>query len=150
MIEALINCIDTLQKQNEFKEKTINDLKEEVNKTNNDIDDLKQKLILELEEQNKTEFYFDDLNACIFSKENVGYKDEAEVIKWLNQNCQSNFVKIKTTESIDKTALKKELKNNIDLANDLSQFLEKTITKYVVVTTKENHQKMLEHIKEGK
>ena len=56
----------------------------------------------------------------------------------------------KTTTSLDKTVLKKDLKVDASLKEDLKDFVGDRVVEYVTVTTAENHQKMLEHIEESK
>lgn len=150
-MQEIINEIQDLQLKKEELEKQIEALKSQVTELDSNINEKKDELIKVMDDSAISTIDTDtDLNAMIFSKENVAYKNEAEVISWLKQNCQSDLIRIKTTESLDKTAIKKAIKNNPDLAADLDQFIEKTTTRWVVVTTKENHERMLEHINSGK
>lgn len=96
------------------------------------------------------EFEVDGIVSTIMRKESVEYTDEAEVLKYLKNICNSNYIKVKVTESLDKAALKKALKTDLKLAEDLAAMTVRNVTEYVVVTDLENHKKMLEHINEQK
>lgn len=72
------------------------------------------------------------------------------MLNYLKDNNYKNLITVKTTESINKNALKKELKTNENLQKALDNLTIKSITDYVVVTSKENHEKMLEHIEQNK
>ena len=91
-----------------------------------------------------------DLVATLFTKTATGYLDEKAVLKYLHDNNLNEYITIK--ESINKRALNAELKTNNSLNESLSKdnWIGTSTTKYVVVTTKENTEKMFEHIKEGK
>ena len=99
---------------------------------------------------NEKKFDSDKLVVSVVSKSNVGYKNENEVIKYLKENYNGNYIKVKTTESLDKTALKKAIKSDSVLKESLDPMIEETKTTYAVVTDFDNYEKMLEHIEAGK
>ena len=142
--------------------KAINELQEEIESINDQIEELKQKVSFKqttVEQLKKdllndmyasgTVEYFDEENklyANVFSKSNIAYTSDNDVINKLRELGYDQFIKTKTTESLDKTPLKKELKTNADLKKELDQYVIEATTTYVTVTTDENHKKMLEHI----
>lgn len=142
--------------------KAINELQEEIESINDQIEELKQKVSFKqttVEQLKKdllsdmyasgTVEYFDEENklyANVFSKSNIAYTSDNDVINKLKELGYDQFIKTKTTESLDKTPLKKELKTNADLKKELDQYVIEATTTYVTVTSDENHRKMLEHI----
>lgn len=87
--------------------------------------------------------------AAIFKKENIGYTSDTAVLEYLKSIDRSDLIKVKVTESLDKVALKKAIKADASLSESLDSMMIKSITEYVVVTSSDNYQKMLEHINEG-
>lgn len=110
----------------------------------------KEKLLMEYMKQSNIEVdsEVENLIAAIFKRENIGYTDEVEVLNYLKSTDRSDLIKVKTTESLNKVALKKALKTDSALAEQLDGMTTKTVTEYVVVTTLDNYNKMLEHINE--
>ena len=91
-----------------------------------------------------------EIIATYFSKENIGYTSEKEVLQYLKDNNYTTLISSKTTESLNKNALKKALKEDADLSKALENMTVTTLTEWIVVTDKENHDKMLEHIESNK
>lgn len=114
------------------------------------------KLLLNaMKESNIVEFSYSEQGLFInkFEKKSVSYKDEKEVIKFLKEKYNGNYIRTKTTieESLDKNPLKTAIKTDSVLNNFLKDMIQEKITEYVVITNEENHNKMLEHIsKESK
>ena len=151
-LNKLMEEIFELKQNKEKLTKQIDKLKEEVTETDKLIDNKQSELLKEMKEINTKEITSDNGNiiATLFKRENVSYKSDAEVLKYLKENYSGKFIKSKITESLDKTNLKKAIKDDEKLAKGLEGFIEKTISEYVVVTDKENHKLMLEHIEKGK
>lgn len=139
----------TLRKEREAIEEEIQHLKDRIVEIDAELDTYNNGIMTSLKEQNKIEVELDGMFANLFRRENVGYTSDADVIAFLKSNGHTNFIKTKITETLDKNPLKKELKSNIKLAEELAPFIVKTLTEYVVVTDAENHAKMLEHIAES-
>jgi hypothetical protein len=106
-------------------------------------------LLDEIKRLDKSEIEVDGLFLNHFKRVNVGYTSDADVLKYLKDNGFTSLFKTKVTESLDKNAIKKELKTNTALQEALSKFIVEKLTEYVTVTDAENHAKMLEHIEEG-
>ncbi|MCK9470178.1 MAG: hypothetical protein M0Q88_00300 [Bacilli bacterium] len=147
-IDQLIEDIFNLKTKVKSNEIILDSMKENVSKDKEQIENLSKELLLELNNINETQYEILDkkLVAQKFSRESVGYSDEAAVIAYLKEKYQANYIKTKITESLDKNALKKALKKDENLAKHLEDMTVKNTTEYVVVTDFENHQKMLEHI----
>ena len=106
-------------------------------------------ILTALKEKNKDELEFEGgIFANLFKRESTGYTDEKAVIKWLKDNDFKQFVKV--TEAINKKDLNKELKTNADLKKKLESMTSTKVTEYITVTDAENHEKMIQHINEGK
>lgn len=105
----------------------------------------RQDLLLLMEKSGEKSAKFDGLVAAVFETKNVGYTDEKKVQEFLKEN-YSHLIRVKTTESIDKVNLKKELKTNSELSEKLSGMTSEQITKYVVVTDEEKYNEMMKHI----
>lgn len=149
-LDYLLQEIYNLKSQKEILDNQISTLKEQGESIAAAIDEKEVELLSKLDEQGLTELEADDLVCFKCSKKNVGYTDESQVINLLKNDYNGLFVKTKVSESIDKNALKKELKVNTTLQELLVPYINSSSTEYVVVTTKENKERMLEHINDGK
>ena len=77
------------------------------------------------------------------------------IVEEKNPNLNAQIVADQIAKQIEnranfRTVQKKAIKDDEKLAKGLEGFIEKTISEYVVVTDKENHKLMLEHIEKGK
>lgn len=148
-MENLIKNIYQAKIKKEELEKKINDLKAEMEQVDNYIEECSNDLLNQMKTSETKMLEVENLVAETFSKENIGYTSDKDVLDYLKANGYNQYVKTKVTESLDKTPLKKAIKTDEVLAKGLDDLTVRTLTEYVVVTTKENHEKMLEHI-EGK
>ncbi len=149
-MENLIKEIFELKQRKKALETEQESVKQEITTVDSEID-LKQKTLLEKMKESQTkEIDLGDIVATTFSKENISYTDDKDVLKYLKDNNYTSLITTKTTESINKNNLKKELKTNETLKEALDSMTVKSITEWVVVTDKENHIKMMEHIEENK
>lgn len=146
--EELIELIYNAQKEKEEQDKLIETAKGKSDEINSRITILKEELFNLI--QDKEPHRNGKIIAVKMQKIGTGYKDEASIIKWLKENLNGQFIKSKTTESLDKNPFKKELKTNTILTEGVKDYITPTVTEYIVVTDEENYQKMLEHINEGK
>lgn len=152
MMNELMENIYKLKQEKEQLEKQQEELKNKISALEAQIDEYNN-TILESMLKDEIETFADDttdLVATLFTKTTTGYLDEKAVLKYLHDNNLNEYITIK--ESINKRALNAELKTNNFLNESLSKdnWIGTSTTKYVVVTTKENTEKMFEHIKEGK
>ena len=138
-----VNVLKTLKDENSAKMAT---LKEEATNIDSELETLLKELLEEMKSQDMVEIEVEDLVASKFAKNEFSYGDEKALLNYLLEKNMQQYVTTKTTQSINKTSLKKDLKVNQDLKESLKDFVGDRLTEYVVVTTKENHQKMLEHI----
>lgn len=148
-MENLIKNIHSAKEKRDSIEKQINDLKAELDQIDNYIEECSNDLLKQMKSSETKVLEVENLVAETFSKEDVGYTSDKDVLEYLKSNGYNQYIRTKVTESLDKNPLKKAIKTDEALAKGLDNLTIKTLTEYVVVTTKENHQKMLEHI-EGK
>lgn len=153
LTQNLINDIFNHSAEVEQMEKQIEKLKQSINELNATIDEDKLHLLNLMKEENREELKDGyGLVAQYFKKNEFSYGDEKALLNKLRVLSLNQYIKFttKVTESIDKNALKKDLKTDNELKETLKDFVGDKVTEYVVVTTEENHQKMLEHIEENK
>ena len=149
-MEKLIKEIFELQTKKKSLEAEQESVKTEITNIDNEISE-KQKVLLEQMKSAETkEIDLGDIVATTFSKENISYTDEKDVLKYLKEHNYTTLITTKTTESLNKNNLKKELKTNEELKQALDSMTITKLTEWVVVTDKENHIKMMEHIEENK
>lgn len=151
-MEKLIQEIYALKKEIEDQTKHLEEIKTLLAEKEKTLDDLNNQLLSAMQKQGVKELSVDNLVASYFCKDEFSYGDEKQLLAYLKEHSLNNYIKVvtKTTESIDKTVLKKDLKNDEKLKESLKDFVGDRKVEYVVVTTVENHQKMLEHIETGK
>ena len=150
MLENLIKSIYEARLRKEKLEKDVAEIKEKIETLDKYIDDTSSELLNEMMTTDQTEYQHDGLIASRYKKESIGYNDEAAVVEYLKNNYDGKYIRTKITESLDKNQLKKAIKTDTELAQTLDSMTSKKVTEYVVVTTLENHQKMLEHMNESK
>ena len=149
-VEERIKRIHELQDSIKEKENAIAELKAGVAILDNELDTLNDELLHEMISNGNKEIKVDDLVASYFCKNEFSYGDEKALLQYLKDHSMSSYITTKITESINKTALKKDLKTNQELKESLNNFVGDRQVEYVVVTTEENHQRMLEHIENSK
>lgn len=153
-MEELVKEIFDLKNQKEKMETELQEKETYYKAIISDLDSkiqLKEKdLLTAMKTLDNKEVEVDNLVATYFSKENVSYTSDSDVLNYLKENNYTTLINTKTTESLNKNALKKALKTDLDLSKALEKLTIKIVTEYVVVTTKENHIKMLEHIDNNK
>ena len=145
------NLMTEIYKLKEVKEKLEADsasIAEELKTVNSQIDLLLKDLLDSFKKSDVNKLEFDNLVAEKFTKESIAYTSDADVVNYLKEKYAGKHIKTKITENLDKNSLKKAIKTDTELAEALEAMLVKTSTEYVVVTTAENHAKMLEHINE--
>lgn len=150
MTEELIKEIFDLKNQKKELEDKQNFYKEEISKVDTEIQLKEEALLNAMKDTKQTELVVNDIYATYFSKENVGYTSEKDVLNYLKENNYTTLITTKTTESLNKNAIKKALKEDAILNEALKNLTTTTLTEWVVVTDKENHEKMLEHIEENR
>lgn len=146
----LIKIIFNLKEQITAKEAELAQLKADTECLKAQYDELSAQLLSEMKSSEQIEVDVDDIVAQYFCKNEFSYGDEKALLAYLINNNMNNYITTKTTQAINKAALKKDLKANESLKESLNEFVGDKKTEYVVVTTKENHQRMLEHIEETK
>lgn len=151
-IKQLMSDIYDLKSTKKEKEELSEKYKKEIEQIDARIDTLSQELLTEFNASNQKVFVWEEkaIVAEKFSKENIGYTSESDVLEYLKNNYASQYIKVKTTEALDKNALKKAVKTDAKLSSALDAMIIKSVTEYVVVTDIENHKRMLEHINESK
>ena len=149
--EKIKKVYDLKMKQEEIQAKQ-EELKQQLNDLTQEQERLSNEILVEMKTNNVSEQDTDNLVAQYFSKNEFSYGDEKLLLSKLKELSLDKFIKTvtKTTTSIDKNNLKKELKVNVDLKESLKDYVGDRLVEYVVVTTKEKHERMLEHIEENK
>lgn len=150
--ENLIVDIYSMSQEIEEKTQQLTKLKEEIDALTTSVDEKKNSLLALMKEDEEIELHDNDLVAHYFKKSEFSYGDEKALLTKLQEMNLSQYIKVttKTTTSIDKNTLKKDLKTKEDLKESLKDFVGDRVTEYVVVTTEEKHQRMLEHIEDSK
>ena len=149
--EKIKKVYELKTKQEEIQAKQ-EELKQQLNELTQEQEKLSDEILVEMKTNNVVEQDTDNLVAQYFSKNEFSYGDEKLLLSKLKELSLDKFIKTvtKTTTSIDKNNLKKELKADADLKETLKDYVGDRLVEYVVVTTKEKHERMLEHIEEGK
>ena len=149
--EKIKKVYELKTKQEEIQAKQ-EELKQQLNELAQEQEKLSSEILVEMKTNNVSEQDTDNLVAQYFSKNEFSYGDEKLLLSRLQELSLDKFIKTvtKTTTSIDKNNLKKELKVNANLKETLKDYVGDRLVEYVVVTTKENHEKMLEHIDNSK
>ena len=128
------------------------ELEEKLKAINSERDEVYSDLLIEAKNARIKDEKLNDLFLTYFCKEDVTWLDDAGLLKKLQENGATEFIKVvtRTATSIDKNALKKAFKTNQSLKEEYKAFYGNKLTEYVTVTTEENHKKMLGHIEENK
>lgn len=149
--EKIKKVYELKTKQEEIQAKQ-EELKQQLNELTQEQEKLSSEILVEMKTNNVSEHDTDNLVAQYFSKNEFSYGDEKLLLSRLQELSLDKFIKTvtKTITSIDKNNLKKELKVDADLKETLKDYVGDRLVEYVVVTTKENHEKMLEHIDNSK
>lgn len=155
--EETILLIFSQSKELEEKKQELENLQARIKDLEECLDCNKNLLLGSMKEDNEDEFRLKCsdgkyLFANLFSKNEFSYNDEKALLTKLQEMKLDKYIKVttKTTTSIDKNTLKKDLKVDASLKEDLKNFVGDRVVEYVTVTTAENHQKMLEHIEDNK
>ena len=149
-MENLVREIYELKSKVDAKTKQIDSLTAEIEEMNKTIEEKSKQLLNAMKASNKQELEVDDIKAGLGYVENISYTSDVAVIAWLKEHNYSQYIRTKTTESLDKTPLKKAIKTDTILAEGLESMTVKTKTEFTVVTSKENYEKRLQHINEAK
>lgn len=150
-MQAKAREIFDLKNQKSEISKQIEDFKKQSTEIDKNITELEASLLALMKQCEDTrEFEIDDIVSTRFERENIGYTSDADVLKYLKEKYNGQYITTKVTEALDKNALKKAIKTDMSLAEALHSMTVKSITEYVVVTDVENHKLMLEHINEAK
>ena len=145
-LNELMRVIYNLKREKENAERVIAGLKLKISDLDENIGSLSSTLLREMQSSEIKELKFEELVATVFKRENIGYKSDEDVLKYLKENYGGKYIKTKITESLDKTNLKKAIKTDAVLAKALEDMTATNVTEYVVVQDIINNEKMLEHI----
>ena len=145
-MQELVKEIYNLKNHRDIITKNIDKYKQQLVQIEADIDEKEKQLLQKLRDSNLSEVEADDLVGFTQTRSSINYVSESDILDVLKTKFNSDYIKVKVTESIDKNSLKKALKINQELSAELSQFITHTSSESVIVTTKDNRQRMLEHI----
>lgn len=148
-MDKLIREIYNLQQQRDRFNVNAQKLKDQISNVDELIDAKKAELMQMVKDAGVNEVNHDELVCIRVEKPSVGYTSEADVMSMLKEKYSGKYINVKVTESIDKRGLKKALKEDINLHNDLSSFIEDKTTEYLVITTAENRARMLEYMEKN-
>ena len=127
-------------------------LKESKTRLETRLEEINSQLLKGMIESNQREIETDDhIFATHYIRNEFTYGDEKALLRYLQEYGLDDYISTKTTTTvtINKNALKKDLKIKQDLKESLKDYVGDKTTEYVVVADAETHQKMLEHM-EGK
>lgn len=148
-MQELLTEIHALSEQKAILENTLNDLKNQIAALDIELNNHRSELEMQLKISGINEIEYDNLVAFIQTRNTTGYKSESDIIRILKESRDSQYIKTKVSESIDKNALKKALKTDSELTELLDPYIQKGTSDVLIVTTVENKIKMLEHINES-
>ena len=148
-MQELLTEIHALSEQKAILENTLNELKNQIAALDIEINNRKSELEMQLKISGINEIEYDNLVAFIQTRNTTGYKSESDIIRILKESRDSQYIKTKVSESIDKNALKKALKTDSELTELLDPYIQKGTSEVLIVTSVENKIKMLEHINES-
>lgn len=149
-ITSLAQEIYNLKSQKEILDNEIKAKKASSDELDALIAEKSAQLLIDLDATGSTTLEVDDIIAAKFSKKSIEYISESAALKALKDNGYIHLIKVKVAESLDKTAIKKAMKADAALSQILQDVTTEKVTEYVVVTSKENYSKMVEHIENGK
>lgn len=148
-MQELLTEIHALSEQKAILENTLNDLKNQIAALDIELNNHRSELEMQLKISGINEIEYDNVVAFIQTRNTTGYKSESDIIRILKESRDSQYIKTKVSESIDKNALKKALKTDSELTELLDPYIQKGTSDVLIVTTVENKIKMLEHINES-
>ena len=152
-IAELIDEIYKLKAQKESLEDNISSLKHSIEEIDSIIENYRAELLSSMLQSDETLFYNNDSTvvAVIETKDKVTWKNESLILKYLSENSDyKKFIRTKITESIDKVNLKKEMKTNTELQENLKDSIIIEPSNTVMVIKKEDYERLLEEIKSSK
>ena len=82
-LNKLIRTIYNLKREKENAEKVIAGLKLKISDLDENIDSLSNTLLKEMQSSKIEELKFEELVATVFKRENIGYKSDEYVLKYL-------------------------------------------------------------------
>lgn len=127
-MEELIKQIFYLEKTKKDKEEEQTKLKEDISNLDIQIQEKKKLLLDAMKEAKSEEITTEDIVATYFSKENISYTNDKDVLNYLKENNYNDLITTKTTESLNKNALKKALKTDTSLNEALESMTIKSLT----------------------
>lgn len=151
MDKSLIESINSMQNEIANLKAQIEQLQAQMASKTNEVENAKATLLAQMRDEGLEDYHDEehDLFVTMFNKVSIGYSSDSDVIAKLRGTEFAKFIRVKTTEALDKNPLKKEVKSNAKLNELLKPLIVENSTAYVTVTTRENHTKMLEHIEEN-
>ena len=127
-MEELIKQIFHLERSKKDREEELAKLKEDISNLDILIQEKKKLLLDAMKEAKSFEITTDDIVASYFSKENISYTSDKDVLDYLKQNNYNDLITTKTTEALNKNALKKALKTDNTLNEVLENMTIKSLT----------------------
>lgn len=90
---------------------------------------LKNQILEELDKLGVNKYSYDNITATVADRESFKYNDELAMIQWCKNNGYSALIK----ESVNTTAMNKELKKSNLLTESLNTYYTKTLSKSLTV-----------------
>ena len=152
-IAELIDEIYKLKAQKESLEDNISSLKHSIEEIDSIIENYRAELLSSMLQSDETLFYNNDSTVVAVkeTKDKITWKNESLILKYLSENSDyKKFIRTKITESIDKVNLKKEMKTNTELQENLKDSIIIEPSNTVMVIKKEDYERLLEEIKSSK
>ena len=143
-MNELINNFYKLKEEKESIDQHIKELKQQSDSLACMLDDLRNQITSKLREQSLESFTTDQNYIAVYSEKlSTTWVDEEQIKKQLLENGYEKFLKSKTTQSLDKNAIKKALKTDSELYKLVANSIVQEPKQSALITTVENYEKML-------
>lgn len=143
-MNELINNFYKLKEEKESIDQNIKELKQQSDSLACMLDDLRNQITGKLREQSLESFTTDQNYIAVYSEKlSTTWVDEEQIKKQLLENGYGKFLKSKTTQSLDKNAIKKALKTDSELYKLVANSIVQEPKQSALITTVENYEKML-------
>lgn len=110
------------------------------------IDERSDSLLYDMLNENVDYTENDNIVAKRMARKSIKYSNEQDILADLKENYEGKFIRTKTTETLDKMGFKKAIKNDKEFSEKMSKYICTTDEPFVVVTSKENYNLMMEHL----
>lgn len=104
-------------------------LQAEEEKLNQQKAELKNQILEEMDKLGVNKYTYENISATVADRESFKYNDELAMIQWCKNNGYASLIK----ESVNTTAMNKELKKSNLLTESLNTYYTKTLSRSLTV-----------------